>query len=106
MISHVANDPRALDFSWDPPGNGVITGYLLTCDPQPEGFPKTCYQSEGVKVTLNGFIPSTSYYCTVYASNSAENGQPASDSVITGDDCKLIMVSSTCITCEMLSAFL
>ena len=80
--------PRTLTFSWDPPSedlrNGVITGYLLTCDPQLEGLRMTYEQSDGVNITVGGFIPSTTYHCSVYASTSAGDGPPASDSVTIG----------------------
>ena len=88
--------PRTLTFSWEFPEDGVITGYLLSCDPQPEGLPKTCEQSDfggGVETTLIGFAPSTTYNCTVLASNIAGGGPNARATATTGDDCKHIIYS-------------
>ena len=78
--------PRTLTFSWDPPSedlrNGVITGYLLSCDPQPEGLPMTYEQSEVVNITVGGFEVYTTYTCRVSASTSAGEG-PSATVVIT-----------------------
>ena len=51
----------------------------------------TYEQSDGVNITVGGFIPSTTYHCSVYASTIAGDGPPASASAITGDDCKLVI---------------
>ena len=89
--------PRTLTFSWDPPSenlrNGAITGYLLSCDLQPEGLPITYMQSDfnemgGVVATLSGFAPSTTYNCTVLASNGVGDGPNAIATATTGEDCK------------------
>ena len=89
--------PRTLTFSWDPPSenlrNGAITGYLLSCAPQPEELPMTYEQSDfnemgGVVTTLSGFAPSTTYNCTVLASNIAGDGPTAIAIATTGEDCK------------------
>ena len=89
--------PRTLTFSWDPPSedlrNGVITGYLLSCDPQPERLPKMYTESEfkemgGVEGSISGFSPSTTYNCTVLASNLFGDGPNKTAIAITGDDCK------------------
>ena len=94
--------PRTLTFSWDPPSenlrNGVITGYLLSCDPQPEGLPMTYEQSDfnemgGVVTTVSGLAPSTTYNCTVLASNIAGNAPTARAIATTGEDCMHIIYS-------------
>ena len=79
--------PRTLTFSWDPPSedlrNGVITGYLLSCDPQPEGLPKMYNQSEGVNITIGGFEVHTNYTCIVSAFTSAGVGPNTTQTVTT-----------------------
>ena len=86
--------PRTLTFSWDPPSedlrNGVITAYLLSCDPQPEGLPKTYNQSEGANITIGAFEEYTTYTCRVSASTSAGEG-PRAMVVITTLETGVIM---------------
>ena len=91
--------PRTLTFSWEPPAedkrNGIITHYLLLCDPQsvaslPRAFNESDFnQMEGVyPVTLSGFTPFTTYNCSVIASNSAGDGPPVTTTATTEEDCK------------------
>ena len=89
MTVTVAGQPTVLTFSWDPPlladRNGIIIGYQLSCDPQPNSFPRVYNQSGPVNTgtTLNVFTPGTTYTCRVLPGNSAGNGPPASRPVTT-----------------------
>ena len=119
--------PRTLTFSWDPPAedkrNGIITGYLLSCDPQSAaGLPRTFNgtdfnQMGGVDpITLSGFTPFTTYNCSVIASDSAWNGFAATTTATTEEDCKnwlpifqlhiyIISFASTCTVLSQLHIF-
>lgn len=89
--------PNSLRFSWGPPTEddrvGSITSYWLSCDPQPEGLPRT-YQAQdftrtgGVMAVVSGFTPSTTYNCSVMASNMAGSGPTASATATTPEDCE------------------
>ncbi len=103
-----ANGPRDLTFSWGPPVGGRrvgdITGYLLSCEPQPEGFPKTYDRWQftdggGVVATETGFTPSSTYNCSVLASNVAGNGPAVSDTAITPDDCRSTLYNCCNVVC-------
>lgn len=85
---------RALIFSWDPPLEDVaITDYQLSCDPRPEGFPKSYgvmvfNDTGGVVAMESGFTPSTTYNCSVLASNIIGDGPSVSAMATTLDDCR------------------
>lgn len=86
--------PRTLTFSWNHPvGHGTykpVAAYHLSCDPQPQGFPKVfdseLFTDEGVVSTESGFSPSTNYNCSVHASNRVGAGPAISVTVTTLDD--------------------
>ena len=96
MAVTVAGQPTVLTFSWDPPlladRNGIIIGYQLSCDPQPNTFPTVYNQSGPVNTgtTLNVFTPGTTYTCRVLPGNSAGDGPPASRPVTTLEACEFI----------------
>lgn len=89
---------RVLVFSWGPPLEDVaLTDYQLSCDPQPEGFPKTYgvmvfNDRGGVVATESGFTPSTTYNCSVLASNTIGDGPLASAMATTLDDCRCLQL--------------
>ena len=66
-------------FSWKPPKphlkNGVIVSYNLTCIPTP--FYPMSPLVDTRNVTISGFLPSTTYNCSVKAINSGGTGPPA-----------------------------
>ena len=106
MAVTVGGQPTVLTFSWDPPlpadRNGNIIGYQLSCDPQPNTFPRVYSQSDPVNTTttLNVFTPGTTYTCRVLPSNSAGVGPPASTTVTTLEACEFVITSVTVnITC-------
>ena len=80
-----ASGSRSLTFSWEPPilPHGVIIGYQLSCSPQRPGFPETFNQSTRVEATRGGFVPDTTYNCSVFASTSAGDGPSVTHTVRT-----------------------
>ena len=70
--------PNTLQFTWGPPGtknNVIVYNYLLSCKPQPEGFPIVVHsQSDEVKQTLGGFEPDTEYECDIVVSQGGVSG--------------------------------
>ncbi len=90
------DSPRVLTFTWDPPlEDSPISSYQLSCDPQPEGFPRTYNMTVfndggGVAATESGFTPSTTYNCSVLASNSIGDGPSASAMATTPEDCECL----------------
>ena len=81
---------RQANFSWSPPPvalrNGVITSYTLSCSPSPSFLPQSPSQSG--PLTVAGFSPDTSYFCSVLASNSVGSGPPVNITFTTLQDCK------------------
>ena len=81
---------RQVNFSWSPPPvtqrNGHITSYTLSCYPSPSSLPPSPSQSG--PLTVAGFSPDTSYYCSVVASNSQGSGPSALTTFTTSQDCK------------------
>ena len=88
-----------MTFSWSPPApterNGVITGYSLSCVPEAGGGSSISMQYTAAGTfTLGGFIPATSYNCSVSASNSQGRGPAIYMLVTTLDDggCCVLLV--------------
>ena len=88
---------RNMTFSWSPPAptlrNGVITGYSLSCVPVAGGGNTIFmqYTAPGT-FTLGELIPTTSYNCSISASNSQGRG-PASYLINTTlEACKLTRI--------------
>ena len=85
---------RNMTFSWSPPAptgrNGVITGYSLSCIPEAGGGGSSISMqyTAASTFTLGGFIPATSYNCSISARNIWGNGPAAYKVVSTLDDCK------------------
>ena len=81
-----------MTFSWSSPAptlrNGVITGYSLSCVPEVGGRNSISMQYTTGALTLRGFIPATSYNCSISASNIWGNGPMAYRMVSTLNDCK------------------
>ena len=70
---------RNMTFSWSPPAptlrNGVITNYSLFCVPEIGGGNSISMQFTAAGTfTLGGFTPTTSYNCSITASNSQGSG--------------------------------
>ena len=68
-------------FSWAPPDvalrNGEITEYTITCDSDGSRAVSVTVAEAGSH-NVEGFSPSTTYNCSVVATNSAGSGPPAS----------------------------
>ena len=99
MAVTVAGQPTVVTFSWDPlllaDRNGIIISYQLSCDPQPNSFPRVYNQSGPVNTgtTLNVFAPGTNYTCSVLPSNSVGDGiSPAHRTVSTLETCEFVPV--------------
>lgn len=90
----VSVENTSLSFEWDPPAEderrGVLVSYTLSCSgPNDEGFETDLNVIEAV--SLDEFLPSTNYSCTIYASTNGGGGPTASVSATT--DGKSIIVS-------------
>lgn len=86
----IATGPVNVSVSWSPPPqeaqNGVITAYILTCQPEErvESLPAT-YTTAG-NYRLNGFSPATTYNCSVLATTASGSGPAAVQAVTLLDD--------------------
>ena len=91
----VSTSRRVSQFSWSPPSllnsTTVIAGYTLTCTSRVAGVSTVTMNYTEIResYSLGGFRPATEYNCSVFASNSAGDGPPASTSVTTMDDGEL-----------------
>ena len=68
-----------LSFSWQTPVtlNGVLSGYLLTCQPLLSGIPlPQTLNTAAVMDTLSGLYPGVGYNCSIVARNSAGPSVP------------------------------
>ena len=87
---------RQVTFSWSPPllsqQNGVTTNYTLSCSPSPSSLPLTT--SRAGSFTVGGFIPNTSYSCSIVAHTGLGFGPPSYISFTTLEDCKILIVLS------------
>ena len=89
MFAAVAGK-REVVFSWSTPvtqHNGVLTSYILTCSPSPSSLPQILLSGP---LTVTGFSPHTSYFCSLVAINTQGSGQPALTSFTTLQDCEPI----------------
>lgn len=97
IIRSSEDDPaRGLLFSWDPPSmpNGQITHYTLTCTTQ---LPDTGSVLRVLNITsagtsnqveVSGFSPSTTYNCSLMATNVIGDSPLAYTTATTEDDGK------------------
>lgn len=86
-------EPHLVTFYWEPPpvvseeANYTSFNYLLSCDPQPYGFPYELSRLRGpVDVTLSGFMPSTKYICSVFDTRFVTEESAAMIEFTTPDD--------------------
>ena len=81
-----------MTFSWFPPASnlqhGMITGYFLSCVPANGGNSISMQYNAAGTFTLRGFVPATSYNCSIFASNSQGSGPATYMIVTTPDDSK------------------
>ena len=90
-----ATSPTSIQSYWSPPPeddqNGVITSYVLTCQPEAESVPATFQMSYPTAGSYNvsGFSPTITYNCSVYAVTAAGRGPSTSHTVTMPDDGKL-----------------
>ena len=91
----------SIQFSWSPPSllnsTTIISSYTLTCRSEVAGVNTVMNVYPNAEIyTLGGFRPATEYNCSVFASNSAGDGPPASTSVTTMDDSELAIYVYSC----------
>ena len=77
----VTVENTSLRFEWDPPADdkigGTLISYTLTCsDTDDENF-EVELKVIG-NITLDEFLPSTAYTCTIFASTNGGDGPTAS----------------------------
>ena len=84
----VSIEKTTLTFVWDPPANdeigGTLISYTLACtddNDSDNGFEVDLKVIE--KITVDEFLPSTDYTCTIYASTNGGDGPTASVSAST-----------------------
>ena len=77
-------------FSWNPPdmqGSGIITDYVIRCEPQLEGIPTPApvTQTASLPVTamISGLAPGVTYSCSVAVISGTGEGTPAQDTALT-----------------------
>ena len=91
LSSHIAPGPPELfqitlvttthvNFSWQTPTSGVLTGYRLSCQPElPAGIPSPPILSTGPTVNTTLFpdlSPGVRYNCSIVATNSGGSSDP------------------------------
>ena len=88
----MATSSNAIHVSWNPPPlseqNGVITGYSLTCIPYDQDTNLTQSYSTHGMFSVSGFIPATTYNCSVFAGTSGGRGPAVYQTVTLLDDSK------------------
>ena len=98
VVDNLAATPgiRTVKLSWLPPSlydpNTIIENYNLTCTPQVADLAniKMNYSQPGMHRVV-GFHPATEYNFSISASNSAGYGPSAMITVVTMDDCKILV---------------
>ncbi len=91
-----AINPTSIQFDWSPPPeedqNGIITSYVVICQPEAETVPailQTSYPTAG-SYNISGFSPTITYNCSVYAVTAAGSGPAASQTITMPDDGKFV----------------
>ena len=98
VIDNLAATPgiRTIQLSWFPPSdsdpNTIIENYNVTCIPQVADLAtiKMNYSQPGMH-RIVGFQPATEYNCSISTSNSAGYGPSTMITVVTMDDCKILV---------------
>ena len=85
----MAVGPDEIVATWAPPPlnthNGIIVSYSLTCQRDQELSIQATFPSAG-SYNLSGFMPATTYNCTVFAATAVGSGPPAAQAVTLLDD--------------------